>query len=428
MNRKTAMAGLCVLVFLAGAAVAQPATQRSIMVKLSATSGRSVEFLLPPGPTLPAAAIAFSSDGKSLVSGAFQEVLVWDLGEARLARRIGTGQITDLVQAIAIRKGGKMLAVAEGVPGKSGAMRLFDWDSGNLSFSFDQIKDVVYAVAFSPDGRLVVAGGADNAVYVWNVNEKKLLTTLKDHSGPISGVAFSPDGKLLASASADHTAQVWLVEDFKSIAKFQQADALQGITFGIDGEMLLLAVGGTTERAVRTKLVEIPTTAPADPSRRRSSSYSRTYDTAGGSPQAVVFAGGKIFVPCSDGVARIYDTAPAASASLWPATATRCAAQPLRADNTRIATGSANGAVRVWNAADGKLLATFIQLAPRTDRWLIVSASGHFAASNPAGVKWKANGIAVPPDKLAAELGNSELVKQALAGKAVPPAGSGGKP
>ena len=91
-------------------------------------------------------------------------------------------------------------------------------------------------------------------------------------------------------------------------------------------------------------------------------------------------------------------------------------------DGTKLASASADGTVKLWNLAENRLLATLVQLAPRTDEWLISTPPGYLAAS-PGAVQWKTAKLNTPPDKLAAILQNPELVKQSLAGaKTAPPA------
>ena len=69
----------------------------------------------------------------------------------------------------------------------------------------------------------------------------------------------------------------------------------------------------------------------------------------------------------------------------------------LTADATKIASGSADGTVKLWTSNGWRLLATLIQLTPRTDQWLITTPAGYLATSSPGAVQWRATGLKTPP-------------------------------
>jgi WD40 repeat protein len=56
----------------------------------------------------------------------------------------------------------------------------------------------IFALAFSPDGKLLVSGSQDNTVKVWDVSDDKLLHTLTADDQRLNAMALSPDGKTVA--------------------------------------------------------------------------------------------------------------------------------------------------------------------------------------------------------------------------------------
>src|SRR5205807_611151 len=77
-----------------------------------------------------------------------------------------------------------------------------------------QSTALVQQVTFSPNGRLLAAGGDDNTVVIWEVTDPAnpaLLARLTEPTKQILGIAFSADSRLVAVGSADKTVRLWTV-------------------------------------------------------------------------------------------------------------------------------------------------------------------------------------------------------------------------
>ncbi len=152
--------------------------------------------------------LTFSPDGKTLVSGSFQEVILWDPASGAIKKRI-TG-FADKVTTIAFSPDGRLFATGGGAPTEDGEIKVFETETGKEILNIrGGHSDTVFGVAFSPDGKMLATGGADKFVKVFEIPSGKFLKSFEGHTHHVLDVGWKPDGKFLVSAGADNGIKIW---------------------------------------------------------------------------------------------------------------------------------------------------------------------------------------------------------------------------
>jgi WD40 repeat protein len=152
--------------------------------------------------------LAYSKDGKSLASGSYTEVKLWDAATGTPKHSIA-GFAASVV-SLSFSPDGKLLATGGGAPTEDGEIKILDVATGKVVTDIKSgHSDTVFGVSFSPDGKHLATCGADKFVKVWEMPAGKFVKSFEGHTHHVLDVGWSADGKLMASAGADNVVKVW---------------------------------------------------------------------------------------------------------------------------------------------------------------------------------------------------------------------------
>jgi WD40 repeat protein len=143
------------------------------------------------------------------------------------------------VGAVAFSPDGKLVLTK----GDDGAAWLWRADSGQLISTLRHVPNFT-AVAFSPDGKFVLIGSRSNfnrgesvTVRLWRVDTGQLIHTLR-HDTFVLAAAFSPDGKFALTGSYD-LAQLWRVDTGQLVYTLRHDGRVRAVAFSPDGKSVL---------------------------------------------------------------------------------------------------------------------------------------------------------------------------------------------
>ncbi len=182
-----------------------------------------------------------SSEGLSQNTGSEQQVnnstppdsLRWRLPKGAKAR-LGKGRIEEIEYS----PDGTLLAVASSI-----GTWIHDAATGQELELLTGHTARVKCVAFSPDGKMLASGSADNTIRLWDTQARTHLKTLNGHTDTVLSVVFSSDGTSLASGSTDNTLRLWDAQTGELQKTLKgHTNGILSVVFGPNGKTL--ASGG----------------------------------------------------------------------------------------------------------------------------------------------------------------------------------------
>ena len=290
-------------------------------------------------------ALSWRADGQRLASADYptRTVTIWDPKSGERLRTL-RGHAAD-VWWVAWSPDNRHLASIDA----SGAVFVWDESRGTPERKFTGAGGSNGCLCWSPDGRRLAAADSGKSVTIYELVTGKVLRRLSDHPSGVAGVVWSPEGKRLATLVPDHGAFIWDPDSGKQLQMLAvaQPEGFPGsIHWSPDGSRLAISrldlaivvwnlVSGQQE-VLRGHSGSHISTVCWSPDGRRLASAERGWN---GTIKIWSATAGSGLPSFGEAASALVDTA-------WSA------------DSRWLATGHADGTIRIWDAATQRRIAT----------------------------------------------------------------------
>ncbi|TBU59173.1 WD40-repeat-containing domain protein [Dichomitus squalens] len=178
--------------------------------------------------------IRFSPDGRWLASRGGQGSYTWNVASGAMRKTLQERAEGRLAAGVFNPESTRLAEVS-----RSGAVHIWDVQTGRRLFAFKEHTDAVVDATFSPDGRLVLSASKDKTLRLWDVTGGVMILSLKGHTGRVTAACFSPCGEYVASASLDKTVRLWRTGNGSCVATFSEHESgVTHIAFALNGRTL----------------------------------------------------------------------------------------------------------------------------------------------------------------------------------------------
>ncbi len=188
--------------------------------------------------------VVVTPDGRTILTGTADGLRRWDLATGKEQDSVPL-PLHD-VRILAVRPQDGLLAAS----GEGSTIVLFDLKASQVRTVLTyRTPIVIHSLAFSPDGRQLLAAGNARDIQLWDIESGQLVRELRGHTGEVFAAVFHPDGQRIVSAGRDRMIRVWdTLWGDELVGLLGHTNYIFSLSFSADGTTLASGSGDYTIR------------------------------------------------------------------------------------------------------------------------------------------------------------------------------------
>jgi WD40 repeat protein len=281
-------------------------------------------------------------------------------------------QDAGLVQVLRFSPDGSLIA-----GGHVGLFTLWDGSSPRPQMVFPAIRET-HAAAFSRDGRLLAGGGQEQVIDVWELSSGSRVARFEGSNSTVRSLVFGPEDRTVFSACW-YTVDRWDLASGERVWSVPSSDSLWGIAVDPTGRLLTASLNSGELRRWEVDREEGMHRMPGRAERT-----------------SAVFGpdGSTVFVGDDQGLIQLADLVTLDVRSTFDGHESEIWSLDVSSDGTRVASASADGAVRVRDAGSGALIWAVDDGQIQTGRAIDLDEAGHHLGYAAIGGRFKVRDLA----------------------------------
>lgn len=277
-------------------------------------------------------AVTFSADRSRLATSSVDgHVRIWDVSDGTNALTI-TGKHPGILALTFDASGSHLIAGFS-----DGTVRVWNMEDGTVAKTVTVSSSPVTAVAFAAERTTIAVGSPEGSVALHRLADGKQTSLFNGLGSKVTAIVFSADGATVAAGTQDGAAQAWATDTAtRLMATNPQGSAVTALAISRQGDQLAIASSGKATVAYGL---------PAGQQILR-------LDGAGAVAKTVAFnSDGSLLVTSDGSVARLWNASSGRYLGVLEGHFDEIEVTNLETQGTKLATGARDGTVKLWYAA-----------------------------------------------------------------------------